>query len=269
MILRPRGRFRRIRALGGGKIVVGSDAPQGTAYCRLEGRKGAILRTPPRSTASPASPTFSPSGSKAPAEYWAAITFTSAEREPSFCELLPATPATGDQWKHVGYYFWMPAQCQTVQFQHPAPARTALRESSSASTTCSCGPPPRPKCRPPTRPERAQLPPYDVTPAARRRQEPGTLGGEVGRPGRHPRQALRDLGPRIELDPVPRRRLRADPGHSPAVSPAPADRVQAARRLGHALGLCRRLGAAVRGGRAAGPDLHLHQRHARKGSMPC
>ena len=57
--------------------------------------------------------------------------------------------------------------------------------------------------------------------------------GRAGIPGK----PFRDLGPRLELDRRPGRRLRADPGDSPALSPRPADRLQAALRVGHALGL--------------------------------
>ena len=103
-------------AIGGGKIVAGDDAPQGKAYCRLEARKGAILRTPAVTGGRPGQPYFLSLRLKSSAEYWAAIMFSSAEREPSFCDLYPGTPSTGGQWRHVGYYFWMPAQAETVQF---------------------------------------------------------------------------------------------------------------------------------------------------------
>jgi hypothetical protein len=157
------GKVRQGWALGGCKIVTGDDAPQGKAYCRLEARKGSILRTPPGIHGQPGQPHFLSLRLKSSAEYWAAISFTSAERERSCCDLYPGIPSTGDQWKHVGYYFWMPAQAETVQFQiqpmQDGPAGQfigvddlQLRTASEAEMSAAY------------ESQRAQLPPYDVTP---------------------------------------------------------------------------------------------------------
>ena len=75
----------------------------------------------------------------------------------------PGTPSTGNQWRRVGYYFWLPIQCQTLRFhvrcQQEVPEgdfiavddfqlRTASEAEMSAAYEA----------------ERANLPPYDVAP---------------------------------------------------------------------------------------------------------
>lgn len=99
----------------GGKIVEAADAPQGKAYCRLKARKGGILHTP-RVDVTPGNPYFLSMWLKNPDEHWAGISFTSEERVPSFINAYPGLPPTGNQWKQVGYYFWVPVPCTTIQF---------------------------------------------------------------------------------------------------------------------------------------------------------
>ena len=108
----------------GGAIVAAADAPQGKAYLRVKATKGNALRSP-ITPAPPGRPYFLSFWLKNPSENWrrgslararATVTFTSDERTPSFGADYPGIPATGDQWKRVGIYFWMPAPCKTIQF---------------------------------------------------------------------------------------------------------------------------------------------------------
>ncbi len=105
---------------GNGEVVTAADAPQGKAYLRMKAKKSSILRGPTL----PAQPggnyflSFSVKTAKSP---WAIISFTSDEREPSFGPLhspisyQKADLDTGDQWRQLGYYFAVPAQCKTIQ----------------------------------------------------------------------------------------------------------------------------------------------------------
>jgi len=146
----------------GGRIVVGDDAPQGKAYCRLKAQKGSVLRTP-LLHATPGKPYFLSMWLKNPDEHWTTIGFTSDERVPSFGNAYPGLPATGNQWKRVGYYFWLPEPCQTIQFS------IEPREDSAAGQFISVD---DIQLRTATEAEmsaayeaqRAQLPAYDVTP---------------------------------------------------------------------------------------------------------
>ena len=101
--------------LWGGQIVMADDAPQGQAYCRFKAQRGGILRTP-LIPVTPGKPYFLSMWLKNPDEHWATINFTSEERVPSFLNAYPGLPATGNQWKQVGYYFWLPVPCTTLQF---------------------------------------------------------------------------------------------------------------------------------------------------------
>jgi hypothetical protein len=99
-----------------GGIVAAADAPQGKAYCQIRAGKGGILRTPRDIAAQPGRPYFLSMWLKSPAEHPAVITFTSEERLRSFGAHDTSIPATGNQWKRVGFYFWMPVPCKTIQF---------------------------------------------------------------------------------------------------------------------------------------------------------
>jgi hypothetical protein len=100
----------------GGQIVVAADAPQGKAYCRIKAGKGGILRTPRDLLAQPGRPYFLSMWLKSPAEHFAIVSFTSDERLRSFGGDDTTVPNTGNQWRRVGYYFWMPVPCKTIQF---------------------------------------------------------------------------------------------------------------------------------------------------------
>ncbi len=150
-------------AIGSGKIVLAADAPQGKAYCRIKAGKGGFFRSPPEIHGQPGKPHFLSFWLKSPADAWAAINFTSEERLPSFSAQYPGIPATGNQWKRVGYYFWLSDQCRTIQFQiqpreempegqfidiDDVQLRTATEAEMSAAYDA----------------ERAHLPPCDLTP---------------------------------------------------------------------------------------------------------
>ena len=95
-------------------------------------------------------------------EPWAYINFTSDEREPSFRNTYPGIAFnTRDQWKQVGFYFCMPAQCNTIQLliapredgadgQFICIDDIRLRTATEAEIKAAYAA------------ERAQLPPYDV-----------------------------------------------------------------------------------------------------------
>ncbi len=148
---------------GYGEVVTADDAPQGKAYFRMQAKKGADLRSPEIPVASGRA-YFISYWLKNSDEPWAYINFTSDEREPSFNNTYPGIPFnTRDEWKQVGFYFWMPAQCKTIQFllaprEDSAPGQficvddIRLRTASAAETTAAY------------EAERSHLPPYDVTP---------------------------------------------------------------------------------------------------------
>ena len=102
-----------------GQVVAANDAPQGKAYYKIEAIAGTTLRTP-RIPAKPGKPYFISLWLKCPAEHYASVTFGSEERLPSTSVDTCYIPGTGNQWKHVGIYFWMPVPARTVQF-HIAP----------------------------------------------------------------------------------------------------------------------------------------------------
>ena len=149
-------------SISGGTIVTAADAPQGNAYCRLKAGKGGILHTPAISV-TPGKPYFLSMWLKNADEHWTMISFTSEERVPSFTNLQPGLPPTGNQWKQVGYYFWLPIPCSTVQF-HIDPRE----ESAEGQFTCVDDI----RLRTATEAEmsdayeaqRARLPAYDVAP---------------------------------------------------------------------------------------------------------
>ena len=145
-----------------GKIVAASDAPQGKAYCHFNAPHGG-LHTPRDVTAQPGKPYLVSLWLKSPIETRATFTFTSDERNPSFHPTPLDIPGTGNQWKHLGCYCWMPVPCKTIQFN-----LVPLHESSTKEPVCIDDV----KMRTATdaemsaayQAERAQLPPRDLTP---------------------------------------------------------------------------------------------------------
>jgi hypothetical protein len=148
--------------LWGGGIVAADDAPQGKAYCRLRAGKGGSLHTPPLRV-TPGKPYFLSMWLKNSDEHWATITFTSEERVPSFINNYPGLPPTGNQWKQLGYYFWLPDPCTTIQFNIDPREDSAagqficvddirLRTATEAEMSAAY------------EAQRAQLPAYDIAP---------------------------------------------------------------------------------------------------------
>lgn len=106
---------------GNGEVMVADDAPQGRAYFRMKAKKSAGVRSPVI-TAQPGVPYFLSYWIKTSSDPWTTISFTSDEREPSFTNIhtpffYPEFPLdTGNQWRQEGFYFLMPPQCKTIQF---------------------------------------------------------------------------------------------------------------------------------------------------------
>jgi hypothetical protein len=101
---------------GRGEVMTADDAPQGKACFRMQAMKGADLRSPELRVESGRG-YFISYWLKTSTEPWAYIIFTSDERDTSFNNTYPGItfePSGG--WKQVGFYFWMPAQCKTIQF---------------------------------------------------------------------------------------------------------------------------------------------------------
>lgn len=150
-------------ALGGGKFVEAADSPQGKHYYQFPARKGTIVLTPRDTKGLPGRPHFFSFWLKCPEDHWACVGFGSDEKLRTFGDHYPGIPATGDQWKRVGYYVWMPPQCRTIHFQiqphKDSPEgqtiavddfrlRTATEAEMSAAYEA----------------ERKKLPPYDASP---------------------------------------------------------------------------------------------------------
>jgi hypothetical protein len=148
--------------IGGGKLVA-DDAPQGKTCCYFNARGGG-LHSPTGIAAQPGGPYFLSWRLKSPVDTTATINFTSEEREPSFHSNPTPVPATGNQWRHVGYYFLMPIPCKTIQFHLMGSAKEGLagqligvddvqlRTASEAEMATAY------------EAQRKQLPPRDVTP---------------------------------------------------------------------------------------------------------
>ena len=146
-----------------GKVVVASDAPQGKAYFQMEAVVGTHFATP-EIPAEPGKPYFISFWLKSPAEHFATITFTSDERLRSTSVNNPYIPGTGNKWKHVGIYFWLPVPSRALQFhilvrkEPEQPGQficvddVQLRTASEAEMANAY------------EVERSHLPPYDVTP---------------------------------------------------------------------------------------------------------
>jgi hypothetical protein len=107
-------------AQGMGGVVTADDAPQGKAYFRMPAKKGADLHSS-AIAAQGGIPYFLSLWIKAPLEPWMTISFASDERErsygplhvPLYYQLQPAD--SWNQWRQMGFYFWMPLQCKTIQ----------------------------------------------------------------------------------------------------------------------------------------------------------
>lgn len=153
---------------GMGEVVTAPDAPQGKAYFRMPAKKGAWLGGP-AAIAQGGAPYFISYWIKAPLEPWPIINFTSDERVPSYNPLhfpfyYQVPPADSwNQWRQMGFYFWMPAQCKTIQFsitpRNESPDGficiddIRLRTSTFAEMSAAY------------KAERKNYPPYNVTPA--------------------------------------------------------------------------------------------------------
>ena len=152
---------------GNGEVVTAKDAPQGKAYFRMKAKKNAGLRSPVV-TARPGAPYFLSFWIKTSSDPWTTISFTSDEREPSFTDIhTPFFYAdfpldTGNEWRQEGFYFWMPLQCKTIQFnispredgaegQFVGVDDVRLRTASAAEMSAAY------------QAERGHLPPYDLT----------------------------------------------------------------------------------------------------------
>jgi len=145
----------------GGRIVIAVDAPQGKAYCRFHSPRGA-LRTPDIS-AQPGRPYLVSTWLRSAVETRATFLFTSDERNPSFFPTPLVVPSTGNQWRHLGCYCWMPVPCKTIRF-----VLMSAEDSSDKEPVCVGDV----RMRTATEAEmatayqsqRAQLPPRDVSP---------------------------------------------------------------------------------------------------------
>ena len=152
---------------GMGEVVTADDAPEGKAYFRMAAKKGAGLRSPVIA-AQGGAPYFLSLWIKAPLEPWMTISFTSGERERTYTDIhiplyyQPQPAESWKQWRRMGFYFWMPLQCKTIQLNistrnespdgficvDDARLRTATEAEMSAAY----------------KNEKSNYPPYDVTP---------------------------------------------------------------------------------------------------------
>ncbi|HEY3900809.1 MAG TPA: hypothetical protein VGM54_19520 [Chthoniobacter sp.] len=106
---------------GNGEVVTAPDAPEGKAYFRMRAKKQGGLVSPVFQ-GKPGSGYFLSYWVKTAADPWTTINFTSDEREPSYSPIH--TPIfyqdfplnTGGEWRQEGFYFVMPPQCKTLQF---------------------------------------------------------------------------------------------------------------------------------------------------------
>lgn len=148
---------------GYSEVVSADDAPEGKFYLRMKVKKGADLRSPVIPAESGRT-YFLSYWLKNSDEQWTLVSFTSDERDPSFNNPYPGISFnTANRWKRVGFYFWMPTQCKTIQFQivphEPADETRViciddiqLRTATDAEAADAY------------QAERAHLPPYDIAP---------------------------------------------------------------------------------------------------------
>ena len=164
----PDGKLPPGWSRGGGEGVVADDAPQGKAFFHMKLKKSSGLRSPVV-FGQPGAAYFLSFWIKTPQDPWITISFTSDEREPSFTPIhtplyYPNFPLdTGNEWRQEGFYFVMPPQCKTIQFnfsfrddgadgQEVCVDDIRLRTSSDAEMLAAY------------KAERANIPPYDLTP---------------------------------------------------------------------------------------------------------
>jgi hypothetical protein len=114
----------------GGKLVAAPDAPQGKAYCRFSTPRGA-LRTPADIPAQPGRPYLLSLWLRSAVETRATFAFTSDERYPSFFPTPLTVSSTGNVWKHLGCYCWMPVPCKTIRF-----ALISIQDNSDKEPIC-------------------------------------------------------------------------------------------------------------------------------------
>ena len=106
---------------GNGEVVTAPDAPEGKAYFRMRAKKHPGLVSP-IFQGQPGSGYFLSYWVKTAVDPWTTINFTSDEREPSYTPIH--TPIfyqdfplnTAGEWRQEGFYFVMPPQCKTLQF---------------------------------------------------------------------------------------------------------------------------------------------------------
>jgi hypothetical protein len=152
---------------GRGRVVTAADAPHGKCYFHMPAKKGANLLSPIIAAQGGAA-YFLSLWLKSPLEPWLTISFTSDERErthtpvhvPFYYQPQPAD--SWNPWRQLGFYFWTPAQCKTIQLivspRHESPDGficvddVRLRQVTDAEMSAAY------------KNERANFPPYDVTP---------------------------------------------------------------------------------------------------------
>lgn len=153
---------------GGAEVIHAEDAPQGKAYLRLKAKKNAGVRSPVLAP-TPGAACFLSYWIRTSAEPWTTITFTSDERDPSYSSVhTPFHYAdfpldTGGEWRQEGFYFVMPPQCKTLQFDLHPRQDGAEGEYFSLDDICLRTVPAAEMAQA-YQAERGNLPPYDVTP---------------------------------------------------------------------------------------------------------
>ena len=151
---------------GRGEVVTAADAPHGKCYFHMPAKKGTNLLSPVI-TAQGGAAYFLSLWLKAPLEPWLTVSFTSDERERTYTNIhvpfyyQPQPADSWNQWRQLGFYFWMPAQCKTIQLivspRQESPDGficvddVRLRQVTGAEMSAAY------------KNERANFPPYDVT----------------------------------------------------------------------------------------------------------
>jgi hypothetical protein len=164
----PDGKLPSGWSQGGGEGVVAADAPQGKAFFHMKLKKRSGLRSPVI-TGQPGTSYFLSFWIKSPQDPWITISFTSDEREPSYTDIhtplyYPNFPLdTGIEWRQEGFYFAMPPQCKTIQFNFSfrndgADGQEVCLDEVRLRTAFD------PEMLAAYKAERANFPPYDVPP---------------------------------------------------------------------------------------------------------